>query len=225
MTVFFADFAAAAREAHDSKGGLGGELLPEEVHGVGVHGEHHGLGVAGGAEFFEFLAQAAGLGVGWQLANVFEEASDVVFFFLGQGLALQDRHFIGGQHFTFRVGGLGLGLVVWLLEPGRLAGLHSGQAVFEGVPQRVEAAGQAAPVDGHDEADGVLFFGGSLVVGRADVIFDLFVDAGLVGGERNEAVVNLAVGDWRQQLASFVVAAEQVAGVAGDEPTDGGLGA
>ncbi len=108
---------------------------------------------------------------------------------------------------------------------GRLARLHGGQAVFQRVPERVEAAGEPPPVNRHHEADRVLFLGGCLVVGRADVILDRFVDAGLVGRQRDEAVVDLAVGDWRQELAGLVVAAEQVAGVARDEPADGRLGA
>ena len=103
------------------------------------------MGIVSGAQFVEFLAQAAGLGVGWQLANVFEEAGDVVFFFLGEGLAFQDRDFIGGQHFAIGVGGLGVGLVVGLLESRRVAGLHSGQAVFEGVAEGVKAGRRHRP--------------------------------------------------------------------------------
>ena len=52
-----------------------------------------------------------------------------------------------------------------------------------------EAAGQAAPVDGHDEADGGALLRGGVVVGAGDVVLHLLVDAALGVGHLHEAVL------------------------------------
>ena len=57
------DLAASAREAHHPRAVLPGEQVPQEVHGVGVLGEDHDLGVAVLAKLAHLVEQDGGLGV------------------------------------------------------------------------------------------------------------------------------------------------------------------
>jgi hypothetical protein len=87
----------------------------------------------------------------------------------------------------------------------------------------MEAAGQAAPIDGHDEAHGGALLGRGVVVGAADVVLDLLVDQTLGRGHLDEAVFHLAGCDQGLELAGLLVAAQQLAGVSRDQGAQRGV--
>ena len=76
-TVRGRDLPAASRETHQAPAPTGAQLVTQEVHRVGVLGEHHHLAVAVAVQLGKGLAQALALAVRRQHPDAGEEMLDI----------------------------------------------------------------------------------------------------------------------------------------------------